>query len=497
MERLCFVLAFLPGFLFLFQPSYSALLNKVIALLLFLIGFISFFRRKEKSVWYSFPIWIWIFPLSFFILGFAFHSFHLTKTFLLNFSIWDLDYIGLRILLRNIAKGESFASPYYEDGNSYLYHHFAPGIAFLAPFEFLPFGQFNYAVGIITVYLFGAMCWSFLFIKERKFVGLLILLNSLYMYRLGVSFHFEVLVLPFSLFFYYFWFFKRESGNVLKMLSLLCFLSIKEDIALYLVGLGVLIFLFEKDRIREARILILSCLLYTFFTQAALHFLSGNSSLEFWISEWNKSYTESISNPLDWEKRKNVVLNVSLGFGFFLFRKNVFVFLVYALLGLHLISDRPWYNEVYSYYSYTILPFALIALFENEKRTNENLFLVVFLGFALYRNSWDQEFPMNVAKDSNPTIPTWIETNNSPVFCQQNLSIFASSNMNIFPLTKMSCKLGETRYALISEDAPPYPVMNKEELKKISEEIVMRGGKIVQSQIFLEKKMDLYKLNCP
>ncbi len=497
MERLCFVLAFLPGFLFLFQPSFSAVLLKCVAFILVLIGFFSYFRTEEKLEWKPLPIWFWIFPLSLFVFGFANHAFHLTKTLILNFSIWDLDYIGLRVLIKNIATGESFASPYYEGGNSYLFHHFAPGIALLSPFEFLPYGQFNYAIGVFTVFIAGIIGWAILFIKERRFVGLLILLHSIYLYRLGVSYHFEVLVLPFSLFFFYFWFYKREGGIVLKMLSLLCFLSIKEDIALYLLVLGVFLALFEKDRLREAKALLFSTVLYTVIAQGTLHFLSGNSSLEFWISEWNKDYSETISNPLDWEKRKNIIVDVSLGFGLFFFRKNAFVFSVYALLCLHLISDRPWYNEVYSYYSYTILPFAFMAIFENEKVSSKYMYLLIFLGLAFYRNSLDRDFPMRVVEDSMPSLPIWQETMDSPVFCQQNISIFASSKMNLHPLTKLGCNSRGIGFAMLSRDVPPLPIVNREGIEELAKKIEESGGKVVQKQFFLGKQMNLYQLKCP
>lgn len=498
MERTLFAFAFFPGILLWLNPTNSASYFKVFAYLGFLIGPYFYFKKRDTIDTFQLPKIIWLLPIALFGIGFLFHAYHLTKTLVLQNAIWDLDYIGLRLLVKNIWVGNGFVSPYYEGGSSYLKHHFAPGIAFLAPFEALPFGQFNFALSNFFVFLAGVMGWAFLFVRERKFIGLLVFLNGLYLYRLGISFHFEVLVLPLSLFFYFFWFYLPSRKIFWMIVSLLLFLSVKEDIAIYLLIFGSTLFLIEKDKKRESIYLVLGALVYLIVTQIASLFLYGEATLGHWFLEWNRDYTETITKHLSLKVKANLILEVTLGFGCFFFRKSASVFTVFVILGFHVFSDRPWYNEVYSYYSYTIITFATFALFENDKTSSRNTVLLFCLAIALLRNSWDQNLPLAIDQINEfPSQIVWQDTKKAPVYSQQNISILADASMNLQPLAANNCSLPGLSYVLLSKDLPPLPQLDEKEISKIEANIKEKGGTLSETQLFKNKELRLYQIICP
>ncbi|TGL87684.1 DUF2079 domain-containing protein [Leptospira congkakensis] len=460
MVYLFFLFSLVSPFLFISPKNFHAPFQKGVFLFLFLLTIISFWKEKktkseakpnDKLIYFSLlsdkqikilPYLLCISCIIFFI-GSTYHAFQLTKSLADAFLFQDADYIGISDILLSISRGEGFTSGYYSESGigSYLHHHFAPGMFVLSPFaNWIP-ERWGLAVGVFFVYQLATFLWLFwayqiskdnLKEKGSKFLVFWVLLtNQLYLYRIGSSFHFEVLVLLFALFFFYIWEERKKIQNVrshffwfyysiLSFVTIL-YLSLKEDIGIYLLlfflptVLGFIykhnqenrkpgaakrwVFFSIEDKIHlHSLILIISIVFlwmgFVFFIYPIFGDLKESVS---WANVLTQEYHSAFKQVTGFQKSFQIFLELitSGGLGIFQMLPEVIgIGLVYAT---HIFSSRPWHHEVYTYYSYSLVPFILytgILWIQSEKKISLS-FAFLILTCLFWKNSLDQNFPLD------------------------------------------------------------------------------------------------------
>lgn len=415
-----------------------------------------------------------------FLIASSWHFYHLTKSFYDSFLFHDADYIGISDFLLSIANGEGFQTHYYsETGGSYLNHHFAPGSFILAPFVKLFPYRMGLAFGCLFFYQAATLLWLYFGYSQYRtemesgnfqsslpfYLFWIVILNQQYLYRIGSSYHFEILV-PFFAFFFFLSYAKlselrnqiKLSGLVWLFLSLLLYLSIKEDISIYLF-LFILPLMYRSFQTRNNQAvklqisIICIILLWGFFVFLLYPFLQGNNLGEHWkgelIKEYGNNYKQIQSN---WKSAK-ILIEVFVSGGSAIFTQSFESIGICLIYLIHFFSNRPWHHELYSYYSYSLLPMVLftgVLLIKNWKETRWSiLFLCIMMVF--YKNSLDSNFPLDPMKILESRLETKktqqeeflkdaieiskITQNKSVIYSQYNLSIFLPDSIQTKPLT--------------------------------------------------------------
>jgi len=423
--------------------------------------------------------------LIFYIAGFGFHFYGISKEFSSEFLFQDSDYIGMDEVIREIFRGNGFHSAYYSESGkgSYLSHHFAPSLFFYIPFVSLFPDRWGYAIGCYTYTVLGIVGWGFLLLGESKKKGnphkqtvfwilWIALLNQLYIYRLGTSYHFEVLVLPFSsLFFYFYISLKDEKERSLRkwfglLFSLGLFLSVKEDIAVYVGIFSFVSWLYEiyltkknslykgiRFRSLPFVILILSVSYFIYSFLIFPYWIEGSSTPS-WTNELSRDYAAYYKKVEGLNKSFRIFLEIAIsgGLGIITVLPEAIVWMLIYIT--HIISSRPWHHEVYSYYSYTLLPFVLFSgvLWIGKKKEIPYWGMFLILGLIFYKNSLDGNYPMNLNKQNIKTeaeiqrreiknkIGKELEEaknmirNDGIVYSQYNLSFYAPKDIPVRPI---------------------------------------------------------------
>ncbi|WCL48934.1 DUF2079 domain-containing protein [Leptospira sp. GIMC2001] len=394
---------------------------------------------------YLFYVFIGIILSLTFIVHFVLVTFGLQSIFFLG----ELDFVSMGEIINNIARDGNFTSRFHGDfQSSYLAHHFAPGLVFYVPFFWLTNDRlilawsqcFYTLVIIVLIYLnikkYNWKSWEYYF-------WILIFASNIYLYRLSLSYHFEILYVIFFLGIIYF----RNQSNIFgEILCLFSAISIKEDIAIYLglfyaiesitsfkiilgspkntIQLGSInISTTEKKEwilpIKDFCISLFCILTFFIFTPLLRNLMEVNSD-ENWLSIWSnwgttpvQIVTTVIFHPIDFLTsifaKKNILLEISMGFAFLFWLSPKHFIYIFMISCLHFISSREWHNELYNYYIYPILPVLIIGTIEGWNRIRKYLghymVPIIFLGLGIifYRNSLDINFPFTASNHYKST----------------------------------------------------------------------------------------------
>ncbi|TGL22457.1 DUF2079 domain-containing protein [Leptospira yanagawae] len=528
MIYLFFLSSLVTSFLFVSPKNFHAPLQKGVSLLYLFLCIYSFWKKKygrhgsdENLTQYLSPISIQnqkrILPYLVGISGFCFvlastvHAYQLTNFFASSFLFHDADYIGISDILLSVWEGKGFESHYYSESTngSYLHHHFAPGMFFLSPFVGLVPNRYGLAVGVFFYYQLATILWLYWAYRSKQknnanipykfLVFWVVLTNQLYLYRIGSSYHFEILAVVSGFFFFFQWNKIKSFGSVVANktkshlriqyltfvsfgLSLLFFLSQKEDIGIYLVLFllpqlfyecyqGIVrkkikswkdLFSLQKHLSFALQILIFGItflyLVYVFFlypyvTQSDSHFI--------WSKILTQDYHSSFKQVTSVSKSIQIFLEIIVSGGIGILQ------LVPECLGIgfiyltHFFSSRPWHHEVYSYYSYSLVSFLLysgILWLKSEKQISLPIVFLI-LSCLFWKNAMDQNFPLKTESketwydqrvqsevvedlimantilnsDSHP-IQSKVPSNEPIVFSQYNLAFFITEKTKLYPL---------------------------------------------------------------
>lgn len=616
MVYLFFLFSLVSPFLFISPKNFHAPFQKGVFLFLLFLTIYNFWKEK-KSKPQSKPnhsltnydllsdkqIRILPYLLSIscilFIITNTNHAIQLSKSLADAFLFQDADYIGISDILLSISRGDGFTSGYYSESGigSYLHHHFAPGMFVLIPFVSLVPERWGLAVGVFFVYQLATILWLFwayqisknnLKNRVNKFLVFWVLVtNQLYLYRIGSSFHFEVLVLLFALFFFYIWEQQKKIQNVrshftwfyysILSFAIILYLSLKEDIGIYLLLFFlpiVLRFLYkhnQKNRneavekgwfssssedtiLLRSLMLIISILLLWMGFVFCIYPMFGDSKESItWTNVLTQEYHSAFKQVTGFQKSFQIFLELitSGGLGIFQMLPEVIgIGLVYAT---HIFSSRPWHHEVYTYYSYSLVPFILytgILWIQSEKKISLS-FAFLILTCLFWKNSLDQNFPLDpiikspwkqsnveeVREDlkkanllilSNPLkiISQNTNTNLDPnsysnlesgndqnlktkkdifVFSQYNLSFLISDKTKTYPLEQIRnapsiCKNADICYAVMALEFtdeilwPQTRILSyKKELEEQKGSLVWKGKQIEVWQIPTTKENSIHQ----
>ncbi|TGM59179.1 DUF2079 domain-containing protein [Leptospira vanthielii] len=457
MVYLFFLFSLVSPFLFISPKHFHAPFQKGVFLFLFVLTITHYWKEKkskEESLIFGvisekqITILPYLLCLSciVFLLSSTYHGFHLTKAFADAFLFQDADYIGISDILLSIAKGDGFSSAYYSESGqgSYLPHHFAPGMFILSPFvSFIP-NRWGLAVGVFFVYQLGTilwLLWAYRITKKNpkelgiKFIVFWVLLtNQLYLYRLGSSFHFEVLVLLFGFFFFYTWELRTKSENSpshirwihygILALSLVLYLIQKEDIGIYLLlfFLPVLIRFLYQNRILKKQIhksqkdnqiyqdqkfppytlVFIVTILWLSFVFFVYPMFNGSSTSISWTKVLRQEYHVAFKQVTGFQKSFQIFMELMVSGGLGIFQMIPEVLGIGLIYATHLFSTRPWHHEVYTYYSYSLIPFVLYAgilWIQSEKKISTS-FALLILTCLFWKNSLDHNFPLDTKIES-------------------------------------------------------------------------------------------------
>ncbi len=518
---------------------------------------------------------VFIFTLICYILSFSWHYYQLCLAFANSLSFHDADYVGMQEVIRSLGRRDFYLSRYYSNSGegSYLSHHFAPALVLFLPFEYIMPDRWGYAIGILFYYLFGILLWASILWKkfnaqfltinddshykklsmdvENKsqnyihqipifFLIIFCLFNSVYLYRLGTSFHFEVLVIPLSaLFFasYERWKHDKTKKRLTSViLSLTFFLMIKEDISIYLMLFLIpfickesfdlskqkifykIKFQFSKFYTSPVTLIFIFCLLYSSFTMFVLPYFFHPTDRMTWIGALTQNYGEEYKKVTGFSKTIRIFfeLMISAGFGF-VSNVNIFIGLTSIYL-THVFSERPWHHEVYSYYCYTIVPFLLYSsyLWIKEKKNIPHWMALVILALVVWKNSQDTNYPLNptqvqnrmmvnsgiqtkgnlknqIKEELDEQMQTLVVSKDAYLFSQYNLSFFLPKENALLPLSKLElqdklCQKKEC-YLILAPKLTFDILVTEKKLKTISENI-HNGNKLYQGEM-----IEIWKLN--
>nr|WP_322113482.1 DUF2079 domain-containing protein [Leptospira soteropolitanensis] len=506
-----------------------------------------------------------------FIITNTYHAIQLTKSLAGAFLFQDADYIGISDILLSLSEGDGFTSGYYSESGkgSYLHHHFAPGLFVLTPFiSWIP-DRWGLAIAVFFVYQLATILWllwayqiSKNNFKDRvsKFLIFWVLLtNQLYLYRIGSSYHFEVLVLLFGLFFFYIWEQRCKIQNVRTHVSwfyysiltfvTILYLSLKEDIGIYLllfflpITLERLYKLWVNRTIQGQTIdepsyniqdlfsyrlffLILSItILWLGFVFIIYPMSSGNKGAFSWTQILTQEYHSAFKQVTGIRKSIQIFLELITSGGLGIFQMLPEVIGVGLIYATHIFSSRPWHHEVYTYYSYSLVPMILytgILWIQSEKKINFS-FAFLILTCLFWKNSLDQNFPLDPKMESpwqNPgleeeiredikrtnslffsqmeKIPSQIQNteinsgsvkrvtkqNRIFVFSQYNLSFLITDQIKTYPLEQIKnslpiCKNANVCYAVFAKEFTDEILWPQSRILEYKKEVENREGVLV------------------
>ncbi|MDF3820589.1 DUF2079 domain-containing protein [Leptospira sp. 96542] len=521
MIYLFFALSLTTPILLLIPKTFHRPLNQGAIILLILTLVLTYIPKIENKIKLEFKnieIFLIISTLVFIISTF-FHAVQITSEFANQLLFQDADYIGISDIFLSIWDGRGFTSSYYsEDGeSSFLKHHFSPGLVFASPIvslfpnrlglTFLSF--FCYQLTVIFWLL-----WAYsIFKKDKekystKFILFWIcILNQPYLYRIGVSYHFETLIPIFSILFFISFEFSRtqtkKNQKNFHLLMLVCFgffLSVKEDLTIYAALFFVPVFFYEFRKTKKIEIIwywvfgtiicwfLLAFVLYPFFT--------NDGKTLFWQTELTKDYGPNYKLNKGFYSQTKVFIEfmISMGIGVLYFIPyTIGIFFVYLT---HVFSNRPWHHEIYSYYSYSMIPYLLYSsiLWIKSNVSIGLRFLLISLLLIFYKNSLDSNFPIQLKQ--NEQIPLELSTKlqneillwqtNSELpkiaYTQYNLGFFISKSIRIKPINLYhdQCKKANECYIIVAPEATNEAIWPKTKFYSLEEDIKTNfNGKLI------------------
>lgn len=444
------------------------------------------------------------------------HYIKITYTFRDVFFLGERDFTAIGESVLNWIRGYGFYSPFYGEGNaSYLNHHFSPTIGLYAPF-FLIFPDrislawahnfFTFASLLIWIYMFFPILKEttgvdFNLKNQKKWfiIWIVFIFLNLYLYRMLLSYHYEILFV----FFFTALLAIRNLTSLslpikigMEIFLLLCIAGTKDESLFYLfiyyLGEGFYWFLkqFKINNPSTRKFYLYSAIwcwelaLFSiigfFWLLPQLRLSLGIQSQENWTSLWagwmNGSHY-SLEEPFlafvslvegIFSQYSNVISTIYLklgigweivlGFGMLPLLAPRYYFYILSLFCIHFLSAREWHNEFYNYYIYTILPVmfyaslqGLIVVWKITKERQGLALGYLVLALVCYRNSWDKEFPYSkeiIYKNApyskeyyNQSVPIAKEFGKkfkagSIIRAQFDLGIWLPTNVRYFPLTE-------------------------------------------------------------
>lgn len=510
-------------------------------------------RKKEKHWFLQFLqkeppqnlIKILLFgSITIFLITSSIHAYRITNSFRDHFLFHDADYIGITDILQSLLSFDGYKSSYYSEGgrSSFLDHHFSPGIFLLSPFIYLIPSKMGLAVASFFFYQLATILWLGWAYSEYKqnpktrfwpfSLFWVAILNQMYLYRIGSSYHFETLIPFFAFFFFYLY--EKNVNRVLDsfstkeiskpsqnkiflvlVLTLYLTLSVKEDLAIYLILFFVPLIIFsfrKKNPILNLQLkLLLFLIVWMLITFLVYPLLTDKNLGIHWTGELTKTYhtdLKQINNNLQSFK---IFVEVLVSGGTAIITntgETIGIVLIYLI---HFFSNRPWHHEMYSYYSYTLIPMVLYSGVILIKRFEEKRSSFLFLCFMLlfYKNSLDANFPLSVDKIESSVLPEKKEyflmfsedlkhipskiIDTKLIYSQYNLSIFLPDHIRTKPLGTLhsDCPMTKTNcYLLIAPDLTDEVLWPKERIIAIRNSFEKLGGQ----KIFQGKIVELWSL---
>lgn len=327
------------------------------------------------------------------------------------------DYTGISSVIASHSRELGLlSSPYYRAANGsefFLAHHFSPVLALFVPIPYFASTHAWYGIFLAAAFAGGLWLWYRLIrsvtpASPTVFAGLLFVPA---LYRLGISFHFELLVIPFSALLFLG---IRRSSNGLAAAGLLLLLALKEDLAVYCTLFGISL-LFDPGRRRAGLwIASVSAAVFLLAAQIVLPALSGEEHSRF-LSYWQSgTMTELLRTVPHGAERLlanwRLPYEALLACAFLpLFRPAIFFCVLLPVFTVHSLSNHPIFHTADSYYMYTYLPWLLFGLLEGLERGGARLhwapgrahaFLAcVFLAFAAYQARAKKDMPWTAMPD--------------------------------------------------------------------------------------------------
>lgn len=304
----------------------------------------------------------------------------------------DQDFTNISVALNTTARGDGLLfTPYLSTGpsGSYLGHHFSPALLLYVPVYWLVdfFSgaglmdrptHFVYAVVLWSTLALGLALWGRLFQKEiRSTFGAVLVMALLCgaypLWRLALSFHYELPVLPLSALFFLSLGSRRQQPTGQTSLwfyvSLLLWLSVKEDIALYLILFGAYLCAHRGESPHSSTTLHLArgltvIVVATTWVALALWGMDtiGGSERVDWIAAWREP-----DAPVERSVRPGLLLLLATG-GLALLNLRLFALVLLPILTFHLLSRQIWHHSFLGHYSYAVLPFLFFATLRGWQR---------------------------------------------------------------------------------------------------------------------------------
>ncbi|MBM9576485.1 DUF2079 domain-containing protein [Leptospira sp. 201903070] len=431
------------------------------------LGIFLFWRLKNKKreSYKTVPplFWLVYWSLIVWIEGIVY-----TKQALDSFLLGDFDYTAQARMMFTVIQGNFFETQYYgfHENANFLSHHLAPAILLLSPFTILFGAELGFGIG---VFFFSAITLPLLYFylresfltEELSLCAVLLWAGSSSFYRLGHSLHFEILV-PFTFLLLLIGILKQK--HWLTIGGLFLFLGVKEDLAIYLCGLSLVLIFIEKEKRKEWIFVFLVCLFHYWIFYPYLNSFVGNSAERNWKEYWGGAETNPsrtilnyIQNPESIRQYAKGLRDLSLEWGFWNWISG-WIFLPFlGLYSIFRLSVHPWVREMYSYYIYPLIPFFILVLkkgaekiqswIEGKKRIpffpfarEEKLLLLIGITFffSVYRNGKDGQYPIRLFLQKEKVEELYILLEQIPkgnsVSAGFHLSPFVSFRNSVYPI---------------------------------------------------------------
>ena len=440
------------------------------------------------------------------------HDILLFWNFLNSFILVQDDFVGLSEIFSRTLNGDFFITSFYTNTRemNYLAHHFSPSTIIFAPFMLLSDYRWGYAYALILFHAAAVTVFYFLandILKNKTqalFLTILFIANP-YAYRIFTSYHFEAVFVFFALLLIFF----LRKGQLLNYAITFAFLLfLKEDIPAYMFLFSFYVLFFHNKAaglwgMAAAAVIFL---LIPFIQKKLNYDILINWQI-LYIS-WGNTYPEIFFNMLTspFKVIERIFLSLKVLFYLVLGTGTIWLYsalapmVIVPIILLHILSDRPWFNDFNHYYSYTCMPFILYALVLSWKKLSDRFshnrlsslfFLLVCLMF--YKNSTEHDFPLQHRKTNpdrvyNLSNAIRLIPKNSRLSVQFDLGAFTRRDTRLYPLRR-NYPLME--YILLDEKgfSPYYPVT---EIKNLKNSLLKQGQYSAlydNAGVFLLKKL--------
>ena len=316
----------------------------------------------------------------------------------------DHDFTNISAALNQTARGAGLLpSPYVHGGpgDTFLGHHFAPALFLFVPFYTMA-GALDqigvhlshglYAGLLYLVFAIGVLLWARVFQRElpEPFASsaVLVLVLAFPFWRIGASFHFEVLVVPASALLV--GALPGRAGRWRFWAGALLLLAVKEDMAAYVLCIALVFASRSESRGRGIALMIV-CVVYGALALTALGTLAPEQDLP-WGAYWRDIWdTERAFAP-------GIMLVAAVGC-LPLAAGRSFLLALFPVLVLHALSFHPWHQGLTGHYGYASLPALLLVMLEGLRRLSSvragRLLLFVALAIVSLRAAVDRDTPVS------------------------------------------------------------------------------------------------------